>query len=150
MPYRRQDDNRGAIGTLQTEAIGVLEENMALAVRCSKELENYIVDCRTQQVVFQLGARRKSRMMRRGIQSGGRKSEECRVSHKTTGLSHKTSPLFTRARPVVSRKMPSPFTFGCKWLRYRVFGVKEGRHSAFTLWRSRPMVEQRERSGGEG
>ena len=43
MPYRRQDDNRGAIGTLQTEAIGVLEENMALAVRCSKELENYIV-----------------------------------------------------------------------------------------------------------
>lgn len=114
MPYRRQDDNRGAIGTLKTEAIGVLEENMALAVRCSKELENYIVDCRTQQVVFQLGARRKSRMMRRGIQSGGRKSEECRVSHKTTGLSHKCSLLFTRARPVFSRKMPSPFTFDCK------------------------------------
>ena len=97
MPYRRQDDNRGTIGTLQTEAIGVLEENMALAVRCSKELENYIVDCRAPQVVFQLGARRKSRMMRRGIQSGGRKSEECRVSHKTTGLSHKSSLLFTRA-----------------------------------------------------
>ena len=135
MPYRRQDDNRGAIGTLQTEAIGVLEENMALAVRCSKELENYIVDCRAPTSVFSTRSEEKIK------KDAKRNSEWWKKIRRVSGFSQnngafsqKLPPFHAHASSFFSK---NAFTLHlwCKWLRYKAFGVKGGRRSAFTLWR---------------
>ena len=114
MPYRRQDENRGTIGTLQTEAIGVLEENMALAVRCSKELENYIVDCRAPTSGFSTRSEEKIK------NDAKRNSEWWKKIRRVSGFSQnngafsqKLPPFHARAS-VISQKMPSPFTFDCK------------------------------------